>query len=40
MFPGAKGIAAEPAPQSGAADLGEQTLRHHVLTDLLDRETG
>ena len=40
MFPRAKGIAAEPTPQSGAADLGDQTLRNHMLTDLLDRETG
>jgi hypothetical protein len=40
MFPGAKGVAAEPAPQSGAADLGYQTLRNHVLPDLLDREPG
>ena len=40
MLPRAKGIAAEPAPQRGTADLGDQTLRNHVLTDLLDRETG
>ena len=40
MLPGAKSIAAEPAPQAGAADLGDQTLRDHTLTDLLDRETG
>ena len=40
MLPGAKSIAAEPAPQGGAADLGDQTLRNHMLTDLLDRETG
>ena len=40
MLPGAKSIAAEPAPQGGAADLGDQALRNHALTDLLDRETG
>jgi hypothetical protein len=40
VFPGTKGIAAEPAPQSGAADLGDQPLGNHVLTDLLDRQTG
>ena len=40
MSPGAEGITAEPAPQSGAADLGDQTLCNHVLTDLLDRKTG
>jgi len=26
MLPGAEGIPAEPSPQSGAADLGDQTL--------------
>ena len=40
MLSGAKGIAAEPAPQGGTADLGDQTLRNYALTDLLDRETG
>ena len=40
MLPGAEGIAAEPAPQGGAADLGDETLRNHVLPDLLDREAG
>ena len=40
MLPGAEGIAAEPAPQGGAADLGDETLRNHVLPDLVDRETG
>ena len=40
MLPGAKSIAAEPSPQGGATDLGDQTLRNHALTDLLDRETG
>ena len=38
MFPGAKGIAAEPAPQSGTADLRNQALRNYVLPDLLDRK--
>ena len=40
MWPGPKGIPAEPAPQGGAADLGDETLRNHVLADLVDRETG
>ena len=40
MFPGAKGIAAEPAPQSSAADLSDQALRNNVLADFLDRESG
>jgi len=40
MLPRAQGIAAEPSPQSRAADLGNQTLRNHVLADLLDREPG
>ena len=40
MLPGAKGIAAEPAPQRSAADLGNQALRNYVLADLLDREAG
>lgn len=40
MLPGPKGITAEPAPQCGAADLGDQALRNHMLADLLDRETG
>ena len=41
-FPGdkGKGIAAEPAPQSSAADLSDQTLRNNVLADFLDRESG
>jgi hypothetical protein len=34
MFPGAKGIAAEPAPQSSAADLSDQALGNNVLADL------
>ncbi len=40
MLPGAEGIATEPAPQGGAADLGDETLRNHVLSDLFDREAG
>ena len=40
MFPGAKGIAAEPAPQSGATDLSHQALGNNVLADFLDREPG
>ena len=38
MLPGAKGIAAEPAPQSSAADLSDQALRNNVLADFLNRE--
>ena len=38
MFPGAKGIAAEPAPQSSAADLSNQALGNNVLADFLNRE--
>jgi hypothetical protein len=34
MFPGAKSIAAEPAPQSSAADLSDQALGNNVLADL------
>jgi hypothetical protein len=33
MFPVAKGIAAEPAPQSSAADLSDQALGNNVLAD-------
>ena len=40
MLPRAKSIAAEPAPQGGAADLRDQALRNHVLADFLDREAG
>ena len=40
MFPGAKGIAAESAPQSGATDLSHQALGNNVLADFLDREPG
>jgi hypothetical protein len=40
MLPRAEGIAAEPSPQGGTADLRDQTLSHHLLTDLLDREAG
>ena len=38
MFPGAKGIAAEPAPQSSTADLSDQALGNNVLADFLHRE--
>ena len=38
MLPRAEGIAAEPPPQGGAANLGNQTLSNHVLSDLRDRE--
>jgi len=38
MFLGAKGIAAEPTPQSSAADLSDQALRYNVLADFLNRE--
>ena len=40
MFPGAKGIAAEPSPQSSTTDLSNQALRNNVLADFLDREPG
>ena len=40
MLPRTEGIAAEPAPQSGTADLGNQALRNYVLPELLDREAG
>ncbi len=40
MLPGAKGIAAEPSPQSGATDLSDQALRDDVLADFLNREPG
>jgi hypothetical protein len=38
VFPGAKGIAAEPSPQSSAADLSDQALRNNVLANFLNRE--
>ena len=38
MFPGTKGIAAEPAPQSSTADLSDQALGNNVLADFLHRE--
>ena len=38
MFPGAKGIAAEPAPQNSTADLSDQALGNNVLADFLHRE--
>jgi len=40
MLPRVEGIAAEPAPQSGTADLRNQALRNYVLSDLLDRKAG
>jgi hypothetical protein len=40
MLPRANGIAAEPAPPGGAANLGNPALRNYVLADLLDREAG
>jgi hypothetical protein len=40
MLPGPKGITAEPAPQSGTADLSDQALRNHMLPNFLDREPG
>lgn len=40
MLPGTKGIGAEPPPQCRAADLRNQTLGNHVLTDLFHREPG
>ncbi len=38
MLPRTEGIAAEPAPQGGAADFRNDALRNDVLTDLLNRE--
>jgi hypothetical protein len=38
MLPRAQGIATEPTPQSGSADLCDQALRNHVLPDLLNRK--
>jgi hypothetical protein len=40
MLPGTKGIAAEPAPKRGAADLRDQALGDHMLADFSDREPG
>jgi len=40
MLPGTKGVSAEPPPQRRAADLCNQTLLNHVLSDLFDREPG
>ena len=40
VFPGLKGIAAEPAPQSSAADLSDQALRNNLPADFLNREPG
>ena len=39
MLPRPERVGAEPTPQSGAADFGDQTLSNHVLPDLLDGET-
>src|ERR1022692_3399351 len=38
MLPGAESVGAEPTPQGGAADFRDETLRNHVLADLLDGE--
>jgi hypothetical protein len=38
MLPRPERVGAEPTPQSGAADFGDDTLSNHVLTDLLDGE--
>ena len=40
MLPRSQRITAEPAPQSGAADLCDQALRNHMLPNFLDREPG
>ena len=40
MLPGPERVAAEPAPQGGATDLGDEALRNHVPPDLVDREAG
>lgn len=40
MLPRTEGIAAEPPPQRGAANLRDQALRDDMLPDLLDREPG
>ena len=40
MLPGTKGIGTEPPPQRRAADLRNQTLGNHVLTNLFNRESG
>ena len=38
MLPRAESVGAEPTPQGGAADFRDETLRNHVLPDLLNRE--
>ncbi len=38
MLPWSERVGAEPTPQSGAADFGDETLSNHVLPDLLDGE--
>jgi len=39
MLPRPESVGAEPTPQRGAADFGDETLRNHVLADLLNGET-
>ena len=38
MLPRAESVGAEPTPQGGAADFGDEALRDHVLPELLDGE--
>jgi len=40
MLPGTKSIAAQPAPQGSATDLGDKPLSNDVLADLTDGESG
>lgn len=40
MTPRAERVSAEPAPDGGSADLGNQTLRQHLLPDLRHGEPG
>lgn len=39
MLPRPESVGAEPTPQRGAADFGDEALRNHVLADLLNGET-
>jgi hypothetical protein len=39
MLPRPESVVAEPTPQRGAADFGDETLRNHVLADLFNGET-
>jgi hypothetical protein len=39
MLPRPESVGAEPTPQGGATDFGDEALRNHVLADLLNRET-